>query len=663
MPNCYLFINEYILPRIFSSFYYDDFMVPCHNQSIFVSYQESKNGSVTSPVEQLQNTPFLDQTHVSQIIHSMMSSLNDTNTHHQSTERPSFDITLTTEVQPSIVLSRISKPKHRKRIGKCPRLLSREVPPFERFNYIDPNNSIPQSRYQASAPTIQHEQIKNPSNSRCDMEESKEEDIVIKHEQEDTLRKDTRKDIYQNDQKTYIKSQDDESVNDKLSHEEQPHDHKRYEMKSMSPSHLLESDITKQTDSAGSANVDGTRDISLKEEEKMKAILHDDLLDGKSDEQLYTQLEKEEVDQDISNQSSITMDADEIHPGNSYGDTAPFTSRLDNQSDNTIIEDQNINSNAESNRPGSIPPAKDVKYKLNRACVRAKKIVNEHMNYAAEFNFEILSSSPLGKKMKYKLNRTNLKTEKIDQEYMKSDGETNFNILNLSLPAKEANNNVKGEVHSAKKSASDESDSPTPTTEFQFEIFHSASSVKEEVKNDIKPKDISPMKVKKNNIKSTTANKKVQSDILSSKSPGTEVKYKLTRTNNQVKKSNHKQKKIAKDEVKTTKEQDFDILHTNTPIKESKLQPFHQKTNKKSSKPVSSSFHPKDKDDFHTTILNKYFTLGDKINVYAGSKLLDQQGTFLTAGPDFFIWIDGDGYVRLQIISGGISIGQTKKKK
>jgi hypothetical protein len=68
-------------------------------------------------------------------------------------------------------------------------------------------------------------------------------------------------------------------------------------------------------------------------------------------------------------------------------------------------------------------------------------------------------------------------------------------------------------------------------------------------------------------------------------------------------------------------------------------------------------------EESYTTILNKYFTLGDKINVYAGSKLLDKQGTFLTAGRDFFIWIDADGYVRMQLISGGISIGQKKRKK
>jgi hypothetical protein len=183
------------------------------------------------------------------------------------------------------------------------------------------------------------------------------------------------------------------------------------------------------------------------------------------------------------------------------------------------------------------------------------------------------------------------------------------------------------------------------------------------VKKDVKPTDVSSMRVKKNETNSTPSIKKVQSDILSSKSPGNKVKYKLNRTNKQVKYSNYKYNNIVKDEVKSTKEQDFDILHNNSPIKESKLQPFHQKTIKNVSKPASPSLLTKDKDDFHTTILNKYFTLGDKINVYAGSKLLDQQGTFLTAGPDFFIWIDGDGYVRLQIISGGISIGQTKKKK
>lgn len=92
-----------------------------------------------------------------------------------------------------------------------------------------------------------------------------------------------------------------------------------------------------------------------------------------------------------------------------------------------------------------------------------------------------------------------------------------------------------------------------------------------------------------------------------------------------------------------------DILNNHTSLKKSKLQPDHQLT--------------KDKDYCLTTILNEYFTLGDKINVYAGSKQLDEQGTFLTAGSDFFIWIDSDGYVRLQIFSGGISIAQTKKRK
>ncbi|MGM0851232.1 MAG: hypothetical protein ACQEWI_01240 [Bacillota bacterium] len=616
MPNCYLFINEHILPRIFSSFYYDDFMVPCHNQSIFVSYQEPKKESVTFPVEQLQNAPFLDQTHVSQIIHSMMSSLNETNTQQQSTDRPSFDITLTTEDQPSIVLSRISKPKHRKRRGKCPRLLSREVRPFERFNYIDHNNSIPQSKYQASAPTIQDVQKNNQTNSQCDNEESKEEYIEIKHEQEKTLRKETRKDIHQNDQKTFLNGQDDEPVNDKVSHVEKPHDLKKHEMKSMRPSHLLESDVTKQTYSAGSSIEDGIRDIILKEEEKMKAV-HDYLLEDKKGEHLYTHLEEHEVDKDISNQSSLTMDNDVIHPKNSYDETAPNTTKLDNQSNKNINEDKNIKSTTESNIPGSIPSAKEVKYKLNRTDLRTKKI--------------------------------------------KSADEINFNILNSSPPSKEGNNNVKRADHFAKESASDESNSPTPTTEVQFDILHSASSVKE-VKKDVKPTDFSPMKVKKNETEYTPSIKRVQFDILSSKSPGNDVKYKLNRTKKQVKFSNEKPKNIVKDEVKTTKDQDFDILHNNTSIKESKLQPFHQITNKQVST-VSPSSHTKDKDDFPTTILNKYFTLGDKINVYAGSKLLDQQGTFLTAGPDFFIWIDGDGYVRLQIISGGISIGQTKKKK
>lgn len=657
MPNCYLFINEHILPRIFSSFYYDDFMVPCHNQSIFVGYQKPKKESVTFPVEQLQNAPFLDQTHVSQIIHSMMSSLNETNTHHQSNERPSFDITLTTEDQPSIVLSRVSKSKHRKRRGKCPRILSREVRPFERFNYIDPNNSIPQSKYQASEPTIQHVQKNNLTNLPCDKDERKEEYIEIKHEQEEILRKETREDIHQ---KTYIKSQDDETVNDKVSHEEKPNDLKKHEMKAMRPSHLLESDVTKQTYSDSSSIEDGIRDNILKEEEKMNAVFDDDLLEDKNEEQLYTRLEKDEVDKDISSQSPITMDTDDIHHRNSYDETDPYTTRLDNQTDTNINEEINIKSTTETNIQGSIPSAKDVNYKLIRTGVKVKKIVNEHKD-SADFNFEILSSRTPGKEVNYKLNRTNLRSGKIVNEYKKSADETNFNHLNSSLPAKEGNNKVKGELHSDKNSASDETKSPTPTTEFQFDILHTTSSVKE-VKKDVKSTELSHMKVKKNETESTLSNKKIQSDILRSKSPGNEVKYKLNRINNQVKHSNHKQKNIVKNEVKSTKEQDFDILHNN-PIKESKFQPFRQKTNKKVSKSVSPFSHSNDKDDSHITILNNYFTLGDKINVYAGSKLLDQQGTFLTAGNDFFIWIDGDGYVRLQIISGGISIGQTKKKK
>lgn len=626
-------------------------MVPCHNQSIFVSYQKSKKEPVTSSAGHLQDTPFLDQTQVSQIIHSMMSSLNETNIHHQSTERPSFDITLTTEDHPSIVLSRVSKPKHRKRRGKCPRILSREVRPFERFNYIDPNNSIPQSKYQASEPPLQHVQKNNPSNSQCDNEERKEEFIEIKHEQEKVLRKETREDIHQNDQKTYINSQVDEPVSHKVSHEKKPHDLKK-QMKFMRPSHLLESDIPKQTSSAGSSIEDGIRDIRLKEEEKLKAFLHDDLLEAENDEQLNTSLNK--VDKDISNPPSFTMDTDITQPKSSYDETTQYTSNLDKNGN----EDSNIKSSTETNIPASIPPAKDVKYKLNRTCSRARKIVGKHKKDAAEFNFEILSSSPPGKEMKYKLNRTELRTKKNVDEFKKSADET----LNSSPPAKEGNNKVKRESHSSLETANDESNSPTPTAELHFDILHSASSI-EEVNKDVKPTDLSRVKMKKNDTKSTPSSKEVQSDILSSKSPGNEVTYKLNRTNNQIRYSNQKQRRIVKDEGKSTKEQGFDILHNNSPFKESTSQPIHQKTNEKVSKPVSPSSHTKDKDDIHTTILNKYFTLGDKINVYAGSKLLDQQGTFLTAGPDFFIWIDGDGFVRLQMISGGISIGQTKKKK
>ncbi|SFK03007.1 hypothetical protein SAMN04487936_106211 [Halobacillus dabanensis] len=123
----------------------------------------------------------------------------------------------------------------------------------------------------------------------------------------------------------------------------------------------------------------------------------------------------------------------------------------------------------------------------------------------------------------------------------------------------------------------------------------------------------------------------------------------------------NKNKHIIKDEVKTTKGHDFDILPKNSPTKESNVQPYHQITNKQICT-VPTSTHNEEKDGSARTILNKYFTLGDKIHVYGGSRLLDQKGTFLTAGPDYFLWVDGDGYVRLQVLSGGISIGKRGKK-
>ncbi|MFC7784099.1 hypothetical protein ACFQWC_06315 [Rossellomorea sp. GCM10028870] len=793
MPNCYLFINEHILPRIFSSIYYDDFLIPCHNQSIFVSYQNHKKEHVTYSVEQLQSAVYIDQTHISQMIQNMMSSLNVTTTHHQTIERPTFDITLQNEDQPSLIISRISKPRRRKRRGKCPRLLSREVQSFERINYIDHNNSLHQSKYQANAPPVQHIQKNHSPNTHSDKGKNKDDFIQKKLDQE----KPSRKDIYQIKQKSYTKGHYDQSVNDKISHEEKTHNHKEHELKTKHPTSSLKSDVPKQTSTAGSSIENIKCDSNLIEKEV----------------NLYTSLKKNEVDKDIHIHSSMEIGTDVIQPKNSHEKSHPYVAKGDipsekilqknvksksptefdflgsnspanevkyhlNRTDfrpkkivnedkksadfnfdilssNPLAEEVKYHLNRTDFRPKKIvnedkkaadfnfdilsskPPAKEVKYHLNRTDFRPKKIVNEDKEKAADFNFDILSSKPPAKEVKYHLNRTDFRPKKIVNEDKEKAADFNFDILSSNPPAEEVKKDIKCTEHSPIEIAKDEKKSTTSTYEAQFDILHSKSLTKEmkngikrtehspieiakdekksttstneaqfdilhsksptkEVKNGIKRTEHSPNKIAKDEKKSATSTDETQFDILHSHSPAKEVKYHLKRSDvmpnkiisektkitqspkdnqfeilsshsgnvkNQVKYSN-KPKTIVKDDEKTTKEHDFDILNDNTSSNQPKKEPFYQTTNKEAGKRVSPAPLDMDTDNYsHTTILNKYFTLGDKINVYAGSKLLDQQGTFLIAGPDFFIWIDGDGYVRLQIISGGISIGQTARKK
>ncbi|MFE8700537.1 hypothetical protein ACFYKX_07930 [Cytobacillus sp. FJAT-54145] len=59
--------------------------------------------------------------------------------------------------------------------------------------------------------------------------------------------------------------------------------------------------------------------------------------------------------------------------------------------------------------------------------------------------------------------------------------------------------------------------------------------------------------------------------------------------------------------------------------------------------------------------LGRALTLGDKIKVFYGKELIDS-GSFVTTGQDYFIWVDSDGSLRLQLISGGITIGKGRSK-
>ncbi|WP_044337160.1 hypothetical protein [Rossellomorea aquimaris] len=803
MPNCYLFINEHILPRIFSSIYYDDFLIPCHNQSIFVSYQKHEKEHVTYSADQMQSAVYIDQTHVSQIIQSMMSSLNVKTTHQQTTERPTFDITLQNEDQPSLIISRISKPHRRKRRGKCPRLLSREVQSFERINYIDHNNSLHQSKYQANAPPVRHVHNNHSPNTRADKGKSKDDFIQKKLCQE----KPSRKDIYQTEQKSYTKGHYDQSVNGKISHEEKTDNHKDHELKTKCPTGSLKSDVPNQTYTAGSFIENSKCDSNLIEkEEKLSSVLDNEILEDKKEVDLHSILEKDEVAKDIPSHSSIENGTDVIQPKNSNGKSDPYAAKENIPSKKILQENVKSKSPTDFNTLGTNPPAKEVKYHLNRTDVSPKKIVNEDDKKTAEFNFDILISNPPAKEVKYQLNRTDFRPKKIINEDMKKVAEFNFDILSSNPPAKEVRYHLKRTdfrpkkiinedkkkvaefnfdilisnppakevkyclnrtdfqplkiVNEDKKKATrfnfDNLSSNQPAkevkyhlnrtdfrpkkivnedkkkaTEFHFDILSSNPPVKEvkyqlnrtdslpkkiinedkntevnfdilssnppakELKKEVKCTEHSPKGIANEKI-STTPTTEAQYEILYSKPTAKEVKYHLKRSNvklnklinektkitrspkdnnfeilsshsrnveNQVKYS-HKSKTTVKGDEKTTKELEFDTTSANNSSNQTKKERSYQTTNKKTGKRVPSTPHDMDKDDYsHTTILNKYFTLGDKINVYAGSKLLAQQGTFLTAGPDFFIWIDGDGFVRLQIISGGISIGQTARNK
>jgi hypothetical protein len=151
MPNCFLFINEHLLPRIFSLYYYKDLLVPCHNQSIFIRYlKEDKEPFIFPPPPQTK--AFMDQAHVSELIYTMVNSLNEKAAHHPRSERPAFDITLENGAEPSVILSKISKHKRPKRRGKCPRLAPRDDGPFKRVNYIDRSKSLHQLKYSSVKP-------------------------------------------------------------------------------------------------------------------------------------------------------------------------------------------------------------------------------------------------------------------------------------------------------------------------------------------------------------------------------------------------------------------------------------------------------------------------------------------------------------------------------
>jgi hypothetical protein len=173
MPNCFLFINEHLLPRIFSLYYYKDLLVPCHNQSIFIRYLKEDKEPYIFPPPLQQSNAFMDQGHVSELIHIMVNSLNQKAAQHPRSERPAFDITLENDAQPSVILSKISKNKRPKRRGKCPRLAPRDDGPFKRVNYIDRSKSLHQLKYSSAQP--KHKPKKAPaSKEKAQIEKPKE---------------------------------------------------------------------------------------------------------------------------------------------------------------------------------------------------------------------------------------------------------------------------------------------------------------------------------------------------------------------------------------------------------------------------------------------------------------------------------------------------------
>ncbi|MGR3762803.1 hypothetical protein [Rossellomorea sp. NS-SX7] len=133
-------------------YYYKDLLVPCHNQSIFIRYLKGDREPFIFPPLPQQTNAFMDQGHVSELIHSMVNSLNQKAAHHPSPDRPAFDITLEHDAEPSVILSKIPAHKRPKRRGKCPRLAPRDDGPFKRVNYIDRSKSLNHLKYSAAKP-------------------------------------------------------------------------------------------------------------------------------------------------------------------------------------------------------------------------------------------------------------------------------------------------------------------------------------------------------------------------------------------------------------------------------------------------------------------------------------------------------------------------------
>ncbi|UII58259.1 hypothetical protein LS684_21850 (plasmid) [Cytobacillus spongiae] len=498
MPNCCLFINEYILPRIFSSFYYDDLLVPCHNQSIFVSYHAVKKTNVNANEELQQHPAYVNSTQVSHIISHMMSSLDQSTDYHEVCDRPTFDLTLESEEQqPSMILSRI-KPRRHKRSGKSPFHLSRGISSSERINYIDHSKTLSKSSYQAnSPPDIQPLQ--------------KAEDL------ENPLKAERSKNIQQN---TYS---DKHLTLD--SSEPTIGKHKNQKKHNLSPkeSHFPASSPFKSTP------------------------LTDD--DSKKTGEIDNELRPSNQSYDIKQADTLKKKAD-----------PPFRKK-DIQSKECVKNKTETEPSTDVDIRESNLAADKVRYQLLRTDWRPAKIVNRDRKGTSGFEFHILRSNADSKKVKQDVNQTEESSKKMDLS------KTDF----TTLPKNE-----------------------------RFTSLHSITSA--------------------------------------------EKNLKLKRPDSAAGKS------ISDNRP--------DSLKLNPPktLESGKLQQRKQQRNDHPVSLPSQSVNT-------MAILNKYFTLGDKINVFAGNILLDEKGTFLTAGPDFFIWIDGDGYVRLQIISGGISISQKKKKK